>query len=256
MTPSPNRRVRSALVAVALTAGSIGTAVAVAGPAAAVSNDCQTTSTLTINGSTADQAVQFGSTVTLAASVALGTCAMPDPPPSVEAGTLTIDRSLDDGATWSTLATVQVTPETSTVSVSGTRLVNQISLYRAAYTGTTSPEPTVDTFHSSVDYSWAGPYRTHKRLASSHWVSGGYVADYQLRPVASIAGLRVRFERREGGTWKVVGSAKVNEHGVFSHKFTPGLTRIHTPRARGFIDDEWGLKVIIRHGRTTLRTVR
>lgn len=268
MTPSPNRRMRHALVALTLAAASAGTAIAVAGPAAAVSNSCHPTATLTINGQTKDLAVRFGSTVTIAGTVAVGTCDFSEgTPSSVEFGTLEIDRTVDNGDTWTVLKTVDVTPEVNTVSVSGTNLVPQLGLYKVTYTGGSSEE-SGDTFadvgtNCSSETaqlpswcSWSAPYRTHQRLKSSHWVRNGYVANYKLRPAVSIAGLKVQLQRKQGNAWKTVARAAVDEHGVFSHRFAVGLTRIVTPDARGFVGDAWGLRVVIRHGRTTVRTVR
>ncbi|MCL2542881.1 MAG: hypothetical protein FWE71_10555 [Nocardioidaceae bacterium] len=254
MTRTSSRRLRSALVVVSLTAATTGTATAVTGPANAVSNVCPTATTLTINGKTSNQAVQYGATVTLGASVALGTCQFADGvPTSITVGTLEIDRITDGDLT--VVKKIGVSSGSSSISISGKNLVPALSEYKAVYLGN-SDDHSGDTYESSQDVRYAGPYRTWQRSSASRWVKGGFHGVYKINPSVSIKGLKVQLQRRTTSGWTTFAQPRVSSAGLLTYTFKAGVTRVMLPLARGFIASEWKVQVIIRRGRQAMRQVR
>lgn len=242
MTPSPIRRVRNTAVALALTAAATGAALATAGPAHAVTgNDCQTTTSITVNGSAADQAVPYATTVTVAASVAVGTCISEGGPSQVTAGTLRIERSADNGVTWSTVTSVDVSTGVTTAAkagVSGWSFLPQPTEFRVRYTGGTDAT-SGDTFHDApvnptTSYIWAAPVRVAK-LLSKHCTTTGCTDTWRINPATSISGLRVQIQRRVNGSWSTIAGRVVSSTGTFTYTFKPGASRVYIPAARGFV---------------------
>lgn len=253
MTASALRRLRGATVALALTAAATGTAVAVAGPAHAVSANCSTTSTLTINDKTAPndgtitEVVTYGTSITVSATVSVGTCDSVGggAPTTVEAGTLAIERSAGIAGPWTTVKSVDVSTGVSTVAaagISGKGFLPGKTLFRAHYTGATSPEPTVDTFTDSYAFGWALPVRITK-LVSKHCTTTGCTDTRRIIPTASIAGLHVKMQRRMDGAWTTVALRKVGSTGLFTFTFRPGATLVVIPQARGYAGSY--LKVVV-----------
>lgn len=253
MTPSPLRRLRSAAVALALTAAATGTAVAVAGPAHAVSANCSTTSTLTINGKTAPnngtitQVVKYGTSITVSATVSVGTCDSVGggAPTTVEAGTLAIERSAGVDGPWTVVKSIDVATAGNTVAdagIAGKAFLPGKTLFRAHYTGATSPEPTVDTFTDSYAFGWGVPVRV-TTLVSKNCTTTGCTDTRKIAPAASIAGLHVTMKRRVNGVWTRIAVRKVSSTGLFTFTFRPGTTLVAIPEARGYAGSY--LKVVV-----------
>ncbi|HJQ07755.1 MAG TPA: hypothetical protein VJ872_20045 [Nocardioides sp.] len=250
MTVPALRRLRSATIALALTAAATGTAVAVAGPAHATSNACATTSTITINDQTTDQAVPYGSSVTVIADVAMtaGSCESPDGVPAgVESGKLSIERSLDNGDTWTTLKTIDVTLSMHTASIAGIAgysFLPGTAEFRAHYFGGNQDVVTGDTFSDSYAWRWAAPVRTAKRTAKTCTTT--YCQDtWKIRPAASIAGLKVKLEHWSSAkkTWVLLANRTVSSTGTFTYRFPLGTTRVLIPTARGYLGSYLIVKV-------------
>lgn len=256
MTPSPIRRLRTAAVALTLTAAAAGTAIAVAGPAHAISNDCQAISSITVNGTpgktvdgkTTTVAIEYGASVTVVADVKVGTCMFADGvPPSVNAGTLTLERSSDKGQTWTAVPGASTDTNTgvttvATAGISGTRFLPGLTEFRAHFVGA-SNEVTGDTFHSAgAAYIFAGPVRIQKSTATRRTAS--YVEEtWKITPAASISGLRVKLQRRVDGAWSTVGVRTVSTAGMFTYRFRKGTTRVVLPAARGYFASTYTVSI-------------
>ncbi|GAB3866060.1 hypothetical protein GCM10028801_37720 [Nocardioides maradonensis] len=242
MTVPSLRRLRSTAVALALTAAATGTAVAVAGPAHATGASCSTTSTLTINGKTAPnngtitEVVKYGASITVSSTVSLGTCSGGVAPTTVDAGTLAIERSAGIDGPWTVVTSVDVSTGMTTVAaagISGKAFLPGQMLFRAHFTGATSPEPAGDTFTDSYAFGWGVPVRV-TTLVSKHCTTTGCTDTRRIAPAASIAGLHVTMKRWVDGVLTTVGVRKVSSTGLFTFTFRRGTTLVAIPQARGY----------------------
>jgi len=250
MTSAPTRRLRSALVALTMTAAATGTAIAVAGPAHAESNDCTTTTVLSVNGKTSPNAVhlvKYGYSETVAATVSIKACMFVDGvPPNVEAGTLKIERSTDNGDTWTTFASVDASTGVNTVAragISGKGVFAQTDRFRAHFIGGSSGPATGDTFHDSTYvFVTSAPVRIAMET-SKNCTATGCTDTWKITPVASISGLRVKIQRKVGGVWTTTTSREVTTTGTFTYKFVAGQTLVVIPAARGFASSSISVSV-------------
>lgn len=241
------RRLRSALLAVTLTAATAGTAVAVAGPAAANGSTCTPSATITVNGHSSTQTVRFGDYVTVQAEVAANCTGGTYNPTTPLYGTLQIQRTTN-GTTWTTIATGSTA---GFASVGGKHVVPRVSGFRAVYTGGTDPTYNDTYAGSTSSMVIAHIYRSSKEV-SSVCSRRGCTDTWRFGPATSIKGLRVQIQRKVSGHWKTVTRVRASSTGTIRHTFPIGANRMVLPPARGF-DGSYILLTVSRYRPTVAR---
>ncbi|MCL2542883.1 MAG: hypothetical protein FWE71_10565 [Nocardioidaceae bacterium] len=228
------RRLRSALVALSLTAATAGTAVAVAGPATAANVSCTTSTTLTVNSkATTPQIVSFGTYLDVQASVSASCTG--GSPNYVEAGTLWLQKRTSSTGAWTTIAK-ETGFNAESASKYGTNVATRTTQFRAVYYGGAYNNGAgSDTFaNSSSKYILVGMIRASKDLAW-HSVRGGIHGSFKFSPAASIKGLKAEVEHKSGTHWKILRKVKANSKGIVTTTLPLGKNRIVVPTARGFV---------------------
>ncbi|MCL2542882.1 MAG: hypothetical protein FWE71_10560 [Nocardioidaceae bacterium] len=225
------RRLRSALVALALTAAGTGTAVAV-GPAHAAAATCTDSLTLTANGRSTGVSVAYGTYVSVHVDVVAHCTGGSLAPGAPLGGTTTLWRSFDAGDTW-TKAKTASSADRGHVSIHGTHVVRRTTWFYASYSGGT--DSSGDTFAAAPSRSvGVGIYRT-TRMVSYRSIRGGTRSTYKVGPAASIRGLEVVFQRRAGSRWRADKKIRAGSAGIVVGTFAIGRYRMHLPAARGML---------------------
>lgn len=222
------RRARAAVVALALTATTVGT-VAATSPAQAVDASCTTKTTLTINGHRANQVVQWGDYESVhvdVSAVCVGDSSLDIP----LGGSTRLYRSTDGGHTWSKIKGANGT-NASFISYYGTNIIKRNTKFKATYSGGT------DAYNNHYTASSAYNQARIKRKVSYTWksVRGGVRYNYAIAPASSIRGLHVIFKKKKSTHWVTIRKVRVNRYGHVVGTFGLGKYRMSMPSARGFI---------------------
>lgn len=214
----PVRRARAAAAALALTAATVGTTVAVTAPAHAT-GACTTAVKLTVSHSV----IVYGDPIDVEAQVsASGACGSDLP----LAGTVQIYKSVQGGA-WKPVGTNDTS---SYAYYEGMGLVSRNSAFKAVYTG--APDAYGDTYSSST----SGNHRVDVIRKSTYtWksVRGGVHYNFKISPTSSIRGLKVTFTRKKSTKWVFVKSARVSSTGHVQSTFGLGTYKLNMPASRG-----------------------
>jgi hypothetical protein len=102
--------------------------------------------------------------------------------------------------------------------------------YRVLYLGGPGPEPTVGGWDSNINLSVQAPITL--RFSSNPVESGRSVrfSGKLKAPAKLVAGLGIRLQHRDGGSWKSVRSSAVKDDGTYAFKYTPGSRGNHVFR--------------------------
>lgn len=236
--PTIGRRMRSALVALTITAAAAGTSVAVAGPASAVTSVACTTSTVVdLNTHTSNQVVKWNDFEAIHVNVK-ASCT--DGKSYVSgSGITTLYKSIDGGNTWSV---VKRAGDYSAESISfyGTNVVQRNTIYYAKYSGGSYNNGyTQWTYPASSDNIAVGVIRDVKETHSSCGTRG-CADNFKVSPASSISGLKVIIQKHTSTGWHFNTSVKASSTGTFKHFFTRGKWRFQLPGSRGFLKSVTG----------------
>jgi hypothetical protein len=235
--PALGRRLRSALVALTITAAAAGTSIAVAGPASATNATC-TTSTLVsadvgTGYKTSTVVAKWGSYESIKVDVS-ATCS--NGVDYTSTGTTYVQRSTDGGSTWTTVKSA-TGYSTSTVYYYGTNIVTRNTIFRGLYTGGTDTS-NARTYAGSSDTIDVAMIRSSK-IASQKNVRGGLKVNFKISPTASIKGLYVKFQVKKSGVWKGYKKVRATSTGhaiaTFAGSSRGIAYRMVLPSARGFV---------------------
>lgn len=229
--PLNGRRLRSALVALTITAATAGTTVATAGSASAAAT-CTTKTVITAKSSTASRvAVKWGDYFALEVNVT-PTCS--DGNTYTAAGTIKVQKSTNGGSTWTGVASDYAS--SAYWQRAGTNWNTRTAIFRAIYTGAT--DGSARTYSSSSDSVGIGMYRASK-IGSYKNVRGGLRVNYAITPATSIKGLYVKFQVKRDGRWRGYKKVRATSTGHAIAIFAGSSKGIHYranfPSARGFI---------------------
>jgi hypothetical protein len=225
------RRLGGAIAAGALTA----TALSVATAAPAHAATCATSTTLKVYKTKNE----FGSYNSVSADVSATSSSCYDP----FYGTTRIQRSTNGGKSWSTVETGGA----SYAYFSGSGKFNKTARYRAVYSGgsssSTSWTASTSTARTVSVYRKVGVADRSTRRAS--------VAQFTIRPAASIKGMRALFQRKAAGKWRVYKRVRVPGTGKFKVTFAnsrKGIRyRMILPSGRGMVKSTHGPFVAKRY---------
>lgn len=236
--PFFGRRLRSALVALTITAAAAGTSVAVAGPAGAVTSvSCSTSTVLDVNGHTSNQVVRWNDFeavhVNVKASCSDGRTYVSG------SGITTLYKSVDGGSTWTTVKRIGGYGA-DYVSIYGTNIITRNTLFYAKYSGGAYGDGTTQwNYSASADNIAVGIIRYIKE-GSSSCGTRGCTDTFKITPVASIKGLTVVIQKNSSTGWHFNSSVKASSTGTFKHFFTRGKWRFVLPGKRGFLKSTTG----------------
>ncbi|GAB2983721.1 hypothetical protein [Nocardioides montaniterrae] len=238
MIRTTSRRLRSALVALTITAAAAGTSVAVAGPAGAVTQvSCSTKTVVDVNGHTSNQVVKWGDYESVHVNVS---AACSDGKNYVSgSGITTLYKSTDGGNTWTTLKRMGGYGA-DYVSYYGTNVITRNTLFYAKYSGGAYGNGyTQWNYAASNDNIVAGVIR-HTAYKSSSCGHRGCTAVYKITPIASIQGLKVTIQKHNSTGWHFNTAVTVSSTGTLKHFFRPGKYRFLLPGKRGFLKSTYG----------------
>jgi hypothetical protein len=241
--PTFGRRLRSALIALTVTAATAGTSVAVADSASAAAS-CTTRTVITAKSSTASRVVVTWNDYFALQVDVTPTCS--DGNTYTAAGTITVQKSINGGSTWT-----NVTPgyaSSAYWSKDGTNWNSRSAVFRAIYRGAT--DGSGRTYTSSSDSVTVYMIRdTQDVYSQSGSVRGGYKKTFKIAPTASIKGLYVKFQVKSSGVWKGYKRVQVNRYGkvsaVFAGSSAGRVYRMVQPSGRGFAASTYGTWKII-----------
>jgi hypothetical protein len=102
--------------------------------------------------------------------------------------------------------------------------------YRVLYKGGPGSEPTVGGWDSNINLSVQAPITL--RFSSNPVASGRAVrfSGTVKAPAKLVAGLGIRLQHRDGGSWKSVRSSAVKDDGTYAFTYTPGNRGNHVFR--------------------------